>query len=85
VRRSCASSSTSSDAARSGRVVTAKAADRKLYDVLTLASIVEREAAVDADRALVAGCTRTAWTRRPGRPSSCSRIRRSSTPGTRRS
>ena len=38
-----------------GVVQAAKAADRKLYDVLTLASIVEREAAVDADRALVAG------------------------------
>ncbi|HEY8198772.1 MAG TPA: endolytic transglycosylase MltG [Candidatus Limnocylindrales bacterium] len=38
-----------------GVVKAAKAVDRKLYDVLTLASIVEREAAVDADRALVAG------------------------------
>ena len=36
-------------------VAAAKADGRDFYDVLTLASIVEREAAVDADRPLVAG------------------------------
>ncbi len=36
-------------------VAAARKAGRDFYDVLTLASIVEREAAVDADRPLIAG------------------------------
>lgn len=36
-------------------VAAAKDADRDFYDVLTLASIVEREAGVDAERAKIAG------------------------------
>lgn len=36
-------------------IAAAKAADKDFYEVLTLASIVEREAGVDAERALIAG------------------------------
>jgi UPF0755 protein len=41
--------------AAAGVLEEAQAADRDLYEVLTLASIVEREAGVDEERALIAG------------------------------